>query len=125
MLKVEALDHIGLPVRDVERSKRYYHDVLGLEELERPEHFTFPGAWFRAGQVVLRLTGQTKPVAPGDLHLSLWVTDVPDAARRLQAAGLEVNWIALKIPGLTRFVTRDPDGYCIEICGSDGTTFAA
>ena len=32
MLKIEALDHVALAVRDVERSARWYADVLGFKQ---------------------------------------------------------------------------------------------
>jgi len=33
MFKIEALDHVALSVRDVERSTRWYADVLGFKRL--------------------------------------------------------------------------------------------
>jgi len=32
MFKIEALDHVALAVRDVERSARWYADVLGFKQ---------------------------------------------------------------------------------------------
>ena len=43
------LQHCGLVVSDLERSRRFYADALGLEEVPRPANFTFDGAWFRFG----------------------------------------------------------------------------
>ena len=41
------IQHVGLVVSDLERSRRFYRDALGLEEVPRPPNFTFAGAWFR------------------------------------------------------------------------------
>ncbi len=35
-------------VTDLERARKFYTDILGLEELARPP-FGFPGAWFSVG----------------------------------------------------------------------------
>ena len=40
------LQHCGLLVSDLERSRRFYGEALGLEELPRPANFAFAGAWF-------------------------------------------------------------------------------
>ena len=47
-MKIEALHHVALGVTDLERSRRFYRDILGLEEIARPP-FDFPGAWFATG----------------------------------------------------------------------------
>jgi catechol-2,3-dioxygenase len=47
-MKIEAIHHVSLGVTDLEISRRFYSQILGLEELTRPP-FDFPGAWFSAG----------------------------------------------------------------------------
>ena len=47
-MKIEAIHHVSLGVTDLERSRRFYREILGLEEIARPP-FDFPGAWFAAG----------------------------------------------------------------------------
>jgi glyoxylase I family protein len=44
MLVVESLHHLSVSVTELERAKRFYREVLGLREVERPA-FDFPGAW--------------------------------------------------------------------------------
>jgi len=48
-MDIEAIHHVSLGVTDLERSRKFYREVLGLEELPRPP-FNFPGAWFGAGR---------------------------------------------------------------------------
>jgi glyoxylase I family protein len=47
-MKIEAIHHVSLAVTDLERSRRFYREILGLQEIPRPP-FDFPGAWFSAG----------------------------------------------------------------------------
>src|SRR5690349_10102427 len=43
------IDHVAVIVTDVDRARRFYAEVLSLREVQRPESFDFPGAWFQAG----------------------------------------------------------------------------
>ena len=47
-MRIESLHHVSLNVRDLELSRRFYQEILGLQPIERPP-FDFPGAWFAAG----------------------------------------------------------------------------
>ena len=39
------LHHTSFPVRDLARARRFYGEVLELDEIERPD-LGFPGAWY-------------------------------------------------------------------------------
>ena len=75
------LDHVAIHVADVERSCRFYSQVLRLEALPRPA-FDFPGAWFRLGQTQeLHIIGQrNQPVVSHNRgnHFALLVEDIED-----------------------------------------------
>jgi len=125
-LKIEAIDHVTVQVTDVPRAKAFYGKLLGLEEMERPKSFDFPGAWYRAGTAVVHLVSQEKGEPEGRHHFCLWVADIKEAFKTLHDAGQAVQWdTRRKIPGIARFFIRDPDGNRIEFQGSDGTTWAA
>ncbi len=47
-MQIETIHHVSLTVTDLDRSRRFYTEVLGLEEIARPP-FDFPGAWFQVG----------------------------------------------------------------------------
>ena len=45
-IQVQSLDHVTLVVKDLEQSRRFYVDGLGMREVPRP-NFSFPGSWFQ------------------------------------------------------------------------------
>ena len=63
-MDVRLLHHVSLPVGDLERSRRFYREVLGLAEIARPP-FPFPSAWFRLGDRELHLIGGEGAAPPG------------------------------------------------------------
>ena len=88
------LHHVALPVTDLERSRRFYADVLGLTEIERPAAFDFPGAWFAIGDGQLHLivrpdgTKRTgKPIDSRDVHFAIRVHDFDVVLQRLRGRG--------------------------------------
>ena len=53
-MKAIGIHHVSLTVEDIERSRKFYGDFLGLEEAERPD-LGLPGAWYQAGPTQLHL----------------------------------------------------------------------
>ena len=110
-IDVERVDYIRVPVKDIEEAKRFYGDVLGLEQDPNS-----PGNdWieYEVGNVTLAvMTPHThdyefEPLPPGTLALR--VLDVAEAKAKLEAAGVQVNemWDS----GVCRGAgTRDPSG---------------
>ena len=121
-MAVEALDHVQLaaPPGCEADARRFFGDLVGLEELEKPEPLRARGgAWFRVGAQKLHV-GVAEPFAPArKAHPALRVR--PDAldglAERLTAAGVEVRWDDA-LPGARRFYANDPWGNRLEFVAS-------
>ncbi len=64
------IHHVSLIVSDLARSRRFYSEVLGLEEVDRPLS-VFPGAWFACGtqQIHLLVLENPDPVSDRPLHV--------------------------------------------------------
>ncbi|HLK66147.1 MAG TPA: VOC family protein [Bryobacteraceae bacterium] len=127
-----ALHHVAINVTDLERSRRFYRDVLGLQEIARPP-FSFPGAWFQAGpshhvHLIVHSPATTrglKPIDTRDIHFALRVPSFRDALASLQASGYRddapeddlmrmiVNRQATA--GFPQIYILDPDHNVIEI----------
>jgi catechol 2,3-dioxygenase-like lactoylglutathione lyase family enzyme len=114
MIEVERVDFVRIPVTDIEKAKRFYGEVLGLEQ-----KLNSPGDdWieFETGNVTLAvMTPHTHgyefaPLPPGTIALR--VPDVAAAKAKLEAAGVQVNemWDSGVCYGAG---FRDPDGNSI------------
>jgi lactoylglutathione lyase len=117
---VIELNHVALPVADVERSLPFYRDILGLAPLPRPD-FPFPGAWFRLGHhQELHLIGDERTTAGSgqsmDGHFALLVKDLAPVAARLREAGLNFRGPGPRPDGALQIFVTDPDGNVIEFC---------
>jgi catechol 2,3-dioxygenase-like lactoylglutathione lyase family enzyme len=123
------VQHVGLVVSDLERSRRFYGGALGLEEVPRPHNFRFEGAWFQVGDDQLHLlveaetTSKAGGADPGPSatmglvnHVALETDDLDAAGARLAEHGVPL--IGGPMPrgdGYDQIFLRDPDGYVIEL----------
>ena len=123
------IQHVGLVVSDLERSRRFYGVVLGLEEVSRPSNFTFDGCWFRFGGTELHLLAEhhaTGGAGPGDAgegatrglttHVAFEVDELEPALERLSAHRVAVTGGPMpRGDGYTQVFFLDPDGYVLEL----------
>jgi catechol 2,3-dioxygenase-like lactoylglutathione lyase family enzyme len=119
MAEIQGMDHVAVNVTDVDRARAFYGGLLGLDEVSRPESFDFPGAWYRAGTMMLHLVGRKEAGALSSRHFCFIVKDLNAVKNRVVEAGYEVLWSGHKIPGVDRFFIRDPDGNRIEFQGPE------
>ena len=113
-LHVTHIDHVSVLITDVERSRRFYRDVLGLKEIAKPRTFDFVALWFDLGNQQLHLLRKDKPDTISPRHFALRVADVKAARTYCKEQGLAVQETTL-IPGADRFFISDPDGNRIEV----------
>jgi catechol 2,3-dioxygenase-like lactoylglutathione lyase family enzyme len=100
-------------------SKRFFGEVLGLEELERPS-FNFSGAWYALGDRQLHLIVQDSAgrdaadrISRSD-HTALEVSELDAVKKRLEGAGIEFGEGSNQALGMDQIFCRDPDGHVIE-----------
>ncbi len=123
------IQHVGLVVSDLDRSRGFYRDALGLEEVPRPSNFAFDGAWFRFGGTELHLlaeehttggAGQPDPGAGAARgmthHLAFEVDDLAADTARLADHGVSLEGGPMpRGDGYVQVFFRDPDGYVLEL----------
>lgn len=113
------LDHVQIaaPPGSEAEARRFYGELLGLDEIPKPEPMRASGGvWFRVGQQELHV-GIEDPFAPArKAHPGLYVEpgELDGLAERLAQAGASVEWDD-RYPGVRRFYTSDPFGNRVEI----------
>jgi catechol 2,3-dioxygenase-like lactoylglutathione lyase family enzyme len=117
-----GLDHVQVAAPpDCERdARRFYGELLGLAELEKPEALRARGgAWFACGnqQLHVGVAEQFAPATKAHPALLVRAASLDALARRLADAGRTVQWDDT-IPGTRRFFTADPWGNRIELVGA-------
>jgi catechol 2,3-dioxygenase-like lactoylglutathione lyase family enzyme len=120
-----VIDHVFVLTDDLEGSRRFYCDLLGLEVHDRPP-FPYGGYWLgRDGRPFIHLgkrseyhealvaLGLEDPTGPVD-HVAIREQALDELAARLAAAGVDA--VANEVPGVFRqlYVT-DPNGVRIEV----------
>jgi catechol 2,3-dioxygenase-like lactoylglutathione lyase family enzyme len=113
-IQCTQIDHVSVLITDVERSRRFYRDLLGLKEIAKPRTFDFVVLWFELGNQQLHLLRKDRPDARSPRHFALRVKDVQQARGYLRERGIPLDETTL-IPGCDRFFIHDPDGNRIEI----------
>jgi glyoxylase I family protein len=120
MTKIKfTLQHASLVVADTEISLKFYCDVIGLQQTDRPD-LGFPGAWLQLGDQQIHLlelenTDPTtgRPAHGGrDRHIALSVEDLAPIRDVLDKTGTVYT---LSISGRKALFCRDPDGNALEI----------
>lgn len=122
MLGIETLHHVSVAVTDLERAKRFYSEVLGLAELERPA-FDFPGAWYGLGDRQLHLIVHSTPrtlrgttaIDSRDGHFALRVRDHEATVAHLRSHGVPVKESRVNPTPWAQIHVTDPDGNVIEL----------
>jgi len=105
---------IAAPERCEGDARRFFSDLLGLEEIEKPEALRARGGcWFRAGQLQLHI-GVEKPFRPAKkAHPAFSVDRVDDLFATLTNAGVPCQWDE-PLEGCRRFYAEDPWGNRLE-----------
>ena len=111
---------------DLEATRRFYVDFLGMTQVPRPA-FSFPGMWFQLGNVQIHATqaspeaGQAgwiddrKSISRGH-HIAFAVDDLVAALKVVQAHGVRVASPLQERPdGFKQAYLYDPDGHIVEI----------
>jgi catechol 2,3-dioxygenase-like lactoylglutathione lyase family enzyme len=101
-------------ITDVERSRRFYRDLLGLKEINKPRTFDFVVLWFELGNQQVHLLLKEQPDSLSPRHFALRVPDAAAARHYFREHGVAVLETT-PIPGADRFFIHDPDGNRIEI----------
>jgi len=144
-MDIKRVDHYSIRTRDLERSQRFYTEVIGLRAGPRPP-FDFPGYWLYSGEPPADLNNPTRnyglvhlmgwnPDKPGTLdayvgarpdaklesgtgsldHVAFAATGREAMLERCRRHNVEVIERAVPVLGLHQVFIKDPDGVTLEL----------
>jgi catechol 2,3-dioxygenase-like lactoylglutathione lyase family enzyme len=135
-MPIIKLDHSALVVADLERTRRFYGQALGLQEIPRPKTFTFGGCWFRGQSFELHFILERDTTASAGFgeagegartglahHLGFEVDDVGAIEARLREYGAQIVSGPMKRgDGIVQLYAHDPDGNFLEFFARDSAS---
>jgi len=130
-MPLTELNHYFVRANDLEQTRRFYCDVLGFEEMPRPD-FPFPGHWLGVGGKVQVHMGPhdianaeryylgTTPRSATDNtgvvdHIAFLATQPEAFAARFDAIGLQARKRYFPEFRLFQMFVKDPNGLTIEL----------
>jgi catechol 2,3-dioxygenase-like lactoylglutathione lyase family enzyme len=124
-MTVMSLHHYTIRPADLERTKNFYVDVLGLPVGDRPP-LNFPGYWlYCSGVPTVHLIGPrteesglpAREPAPTGLfdHIAFSCEGVADVRDRLGKHGIPFEERVIPRDGQIQLFLRDPDGVMVEL----------
>ena len=126
-MEVKELGHLVLYVRDLERSRRFYRDVLGWNEITDDVPLNLPAAAFTSGRthhelLLIEVGPGAQPLPSGRrvgmYHFGLKIGESDDDLRQavadLRGAGVPITGASDHTVTHSLYIT-DPDGNEIEL----------
>jgi catechol 2,3-dioxygenase-like lactoylglutathione lyase family enzyme len=130
-MPLERLEHYLVLSDDIDETKRFYCDALGMTVGFRPE-LEFPGYWLYVGdtpclhiaewnsyavwtkEVGIPISTKAPGTGPVD-HIAFNASDYDDMLARLERLGIEPSRNILDEIGLRQLFLYDPNGVAIEL----------
>nr|CAD1818881.1 unnamed protein product [Ananas comosus var. bracteatus] len=110
-----CINHVAYLCSSVEKSLKFYQEVLGFELIERPPSLDFKGAWIHQNGIGIHLLQRSTDVdAPTKPSCgNIWM-----AKKKLEEMGVEYVSPAVGDEGVVsdQLYFHDPDGNAIELC---------
>ncbi len=127
-MKLLGIQHYSIVITDVDKSRHFYREVLGMRELKPPDRFS-TATWMECAGTEIHLIPQEdlhegpsparseRAVRDGiDTHIAFVVASISDAQTYLAEKGIEVMCGPRpRGDGVEQLYVRDPDGYLIEL----------
>ncbi|MSP05442.1 MAG: hypothetical protein EXR05_09465 [Acetobacteraceae bacterium] len=123
-MPLHALNHFTICPADLETTKDFYAEVLGLEVGYRPP-LNFPGYWlYSAGIATVHLIGfrigenaaQRKATKTGRLdHIAFACSGLKQIRTKLKKHNISFEERVLPRDRQTQIFMRDPDGIAVEL----------
>ncbi|MGD8526241.1 MAG: VOC family protein [Thioalkalispiraceae bacterium] len=116
---IKSLLHASLIISELEQSRHFYEEVLGMERDSSRPDLGFPGWWFKVGNQQIHLLQlpnpdpvEGRPQHGGrDRHVAMAVDDIEKLEQNLRQSGVDFT---RSRSGRAALFCRDPDGNALE-----------
>ena len=125
-MPAQSLNHYTIMTRDLERTKDFYCDIVGLTVGDRPP-LNFPGYWLYCGgiptvhllgyraQDPMIPDGPSYPAKTGRLdHIAFSCVDLKGMKANLHGRDIKYDERVLPRLNMTQLFYLDPDGIAVE-----------
>ena len=121
-IEISNIDHVNVESDDIERSARFYREVIGLKEGPRPD-FDRPGYWMYAADKPVVHIIRTHPnndmlTGSKDASISHFALQIKDYnATRTHLDSLEILYETSDVDDteIRQIFLQDPEGVLIEL----------
>jgi catechol 2,3-dioxygenase-like lactoylglutathione lyase family enzyme len=130
-MPVTSLNHYLIVSKNLERSKKFYENVLGLKLAQRPD-FGFPGYWLQTdGDICVHLASQNPnkirdryllkkhprgTAGSGSVdHIAFLAKDALEVKKRIERNGVKLHYRSFPDAKLFQIFLKDPDDVTIEL----------
>ncbi|MBL8832893.1 MAG: VOC family protein [Rhodospirillales bacterium] len=117
-MKLTGMNHFTILARDIDETRRFYTDILGLKEGYRPD-MGFPGIWFYVGEqwVLHVVAGRKMPSPPAGVidHMAFSATGLPETLAKLKANGIDYRLSRQVGTRVWQIFFDDPNGAKVEL----------
>jgi catechol 2,3-dioxygenase-like lactoylglutathione lyase family enzyme len=130
-MPLTELNHYLLVAKNLERTKKFYQDVLGLELAERPD-FGFPGYWLKIGDDICVHLASQEPnkirdqfllkkhpagtTGSGSVdHIAFLARNPHETRERIQKHKVQMHFRSFPEAKLFQIFLKDPDDVTIEL----------
>ena len=130
-MPLTGINHYLVVSKNLERSKDFYHKVLGMELAARPD-FGFPGYWLRLGDDICVHLASKRPNRNRDMfllkkhgpgvggsgsvdHIAFLAQDPLEVRRRILKNGVAMHFRSFPDAKLFQIFLKDPDDITIEL----------
>jgi catechol 2,3-dioxygenase-like lactoylglutathione lyase family enzyme len=114
---IKQIHHVQLamPVGAEDAARRFYSDLLGLPEIQKPENLAKRGGvWFERADIRIHLGVEPDFRPAKKAHPGLLVENLQSLSRQLSEAGFEVK-TAEPLEGYDHVYVDDPFGNRVEL----------
>jgi len=112
------LNHIGIYVKDLERSLNFYKETLGLRERNRfslgEAKIVVIDAFGGLLELIQRPGAPAEPPIGSRIHIAFHVQEYKNLEKKLEREGIQLRK-AIRNDGSNIAFFKDPDGHDVEI----------